>query len=71
MLETLYGLDDGQPLRRAEVRERPDDKAQKAAEEVASREADIADLKSDMTLVKWMLGAVLAIELAQFVNAVL
>jgi hypothetical protein len=49
----------------------PEDKAQKAAEEVASREADIADLKSDMKLLKWMLGAVLALEVAQFVNAVL
>ena len=34
----------------------PEDMAQKAAEEVASREADIADLKSDMKLLKMDAG---------------
>jgi hypothetical protein len=45
-----------------------EEKAQAAAEEVASYDNAIADLRSDMRLVKWMLGALLALNVAMFVN---
>jgi tetrahydromethanopterin S-methyltransferase subunit D len=47
-------------------------KAQAAAEEAYTGDrtyaADVADLKADMRLVKWMLGALLALNVAMFVN---
>lgn len=49
----------------------PDDNAPKAAEEVAGFENQISDVKSDMKLLKWMVGAILALELAQFAQALL
>jgi hypothetical protein len=52
MLGNLYGA-----LRDAGV---PDDKAQKAAEEVATFKDEIATIKGDIQLLKWMLGFVLA-----------
>ncbi|NNM72943.1 integrase [Enterovirga aerilata] len=52
MLGNLYGA-----LRDAGV---PDDKAQKAAEEVATCKDEIATIKGDIQLLKWMLGFVLA-----------
>ena len=63
MMGNLYDA-----LRSANV---PDDKAQKAAEEVAGFENQIRDLKSDMKLLKWMIGAILALENTQFVQAFL
>lgn len=38
----------------------PADKAQKAAEEVAGYESQLAEIKSDLRVVKWMLGVILA-----------
>jgi hypothetical protein len=40
------------------------EQARKAAEELATRDADIADLKSSMKLMQWMLGFNLAFTLA-------
>lgn len=40
------------------------EKAAKAAEEVASYDGEIKELKSDMKLVKWMVGFNLAMTLA-------
>ena len=44
----------------------PDDKARAAAEEVARQEYDIADLKSDVRLLKWMVGTQFLFVLAIF-----
>ena len=55
MLGNLYGA-----LREAGV---PDDKAQKAAEEVATFKDEIATLKSDTVLLKRMVGFNLALTL--------
>ena len=63
MMGNLYDA-----LRAANV---PDDKAQRAAEEVAGFETQIGDLKSDMKLLKWMVGAILALQIAQFVQTLL
>jgi hypothetical protein len=52
MLDILNGA-----LRDAGV---PDDKAQKAAEEVATFKDEIATIEGDIQLLKWMLGFVLA-----------
>jgi hypothetical protein len=41
----------------------PDDKAQKAAEEVAGFENRLAKLEADMSLLKWMVGANIAVSL--------
>jgi hypothetical protein len=57
----------------------PPDKAQAAAEEayagvrtndtpIANLQNDFADLKADMRLVKWMVGALIALNVAMFVN---
>jgi phage shock protein A len=37
--------------------------AQKAAEEVANYEQQMATLRSDMAVIKWMLGTVIALNL--------
>jgi hypothetical protein len=42
----------------------PEDKALKAAGALAKRDDDVVSLKSDMQLVKWMLGFVLAFQIA-------
>jgi hypothetical protein len=38
----------------------PDDKAREAAEEVATYEKDLAEIKSDVRLLKWITGTTLA-----------
>ena len=55
MLGNLYGA-----LRDAGV---PDERAQKAAEEVATFKDDIASLKADVSLLKWMGGFNIALSL--------
>ena len=45
-------------LRQAQV---PDDLARKAAEEVAGYENRLAKIESDLTLLKWMVGLVIAL----------
>jgi len=47
-----------------------EEKAKAAAEEIANYDNAIADLKSDMQLVKWMLGALIALNVAMFVNQI-
>ena len=42
----------------------PEDKAMKAATALSKRDDDVASLKSDVTLIKWMLGFVLALLVA-------
>jgi hypothetical protein len=49
----------------------PDDKARIAAEEVAAHRDNISELKADMRLLKWMVGAILALEVLQFANAMI
>jgi hypothetical protein len=51
----------------------PDDKARAAAEEVANHEGEIAkprvevsEIRSDVRLLKWMMGFVLAFQVANF-----
>lgn len=46
----------------------PEDKALKAAQALSRRGDDVAGLKSDMTLMKWMMGFVLAIQVAIFIK---
>jgi hypothetical protein len=52
MLGKLYDA-----LRAAGV---PEDKAREAAEEVATYEKDLAEIKSDVRLLKWITGTTLA-----------
>ena len=42
----------------------PEDKALKAASALARRDGDVSGLKADVQLVKWMLGFVLAFQIA-------
>lgn len=42
----------------------PEEKARQAAEEVAGFERDMAALRSDMTLLKWMVGTLMAVATA-------
>ena len=42
----------------------PEDKALKAATALSKRDDDVASIKSDMLLMKWMLGVVLAFQIA-------
>ncbi len=46
----------------------PEDKALKAAQALSRRDDDVSSLKSDMTLMKWMMGFVLAFQVAIFVK---
>jgi hypothetical protein len=46
----------------------PEDKALKAAQALSRRDDDVTSLKSDMTLMKWMMGFVLAFQVANFVK---
>lgn len=55
MLGNLYGA-----LREAGV---PDDRAQKAAEEVVSFKDEISSVKTDVVLLKWMVGFNIALTL--------
>jgi len=45
-----------------------EEKALKAAEALSKRDDDVHSLKSDMVLMKWMLGFVLAFQVAIFVK---
>ena len=47
----------------------PDDKAREAAEEVATYEKDLAEIKSDVRLLKWITGTTLAGVLALVIRA--
>ena len=42
----------------------PHDKADKASEEVAGYEHELADIKGDLRLLKWMVGTNFAVSLA-------
>ncbi|MCE7028596.1 integrase [Jiella avicenniae] len=53
MMGSLYDA-----LRSANVE---DEKARKAAEEVADFQKQISDIRSDLSVLKWMLGFLLAI----------
>lgn len=44
----------------------PEDKAVKAAAALSKRDDDVGTLKSDMSLMKWMLGFVLAFQIGIF-----
>ncbi len=46
----------------------PEEKALKAAEALSQRDHEVLTLKSDMLLLKWMLGFVLAFQVAIFVK---
>ncbi|MFN3076367.1 MAG: integrase [Alphaproteobacteria bacterium] len=46
----------------------PEDKAMKAATALGKRDDDVSTLKADMNLVKWMLGFVLAFQIAIFMK---
>jgi hypothetical protein len=46
----------------------PEDKALKAAEALGRRDTDVADLKRDVGLLKWMVGFVGALQVATFVK---
>jgi hypothetical protein len=44
----------------------PEDKALKAAAALSKRDDDVASLKTDTSILKWMMGFVLAFEVAIF-----
>ncbi len=46
----------------------PEEKAVKAAAALSRRDDDVGSLKSDMNLMKWMLGFVLAFQIGIFVK---
>jgi hypothetical protein len=46
----------------------PEDKALKAATALGKRDDDVTGLKSDMQLMKWMVGFVLAFQIGTFVK---
>lgn len=46
----------------------PEDKALKAAQALSKRDDDVSGLKTDMTVMKWILGSVLAFQVAIFVK---
>jgi hypothetical protein len=43
-----------------------EDKANKAAEEAAGYESELAEVKSDLRLLKWMVGTNIALSIAGF-----
>ena len=49
----------------------PDDKARKAAEAIANYEKDIAGIRTDLAVVKWMVGLVLVTVVPLFIRAFL
>jgi len=46
----------------------PEDKALKAASALSPRDDDVNSIKSELSLVKWMMGFVLAFQIAIFVK---
>jgi hypothetical protein len=44
------------------------EKSRQAAEALSKRDGDVTDLKSDVRIIKWMMGSVLAFQLAIFVK---
>jgi hypothetical protein len=46
----------------------PEDKAVKAATALGQRDHDVSALKSDMSVMKWMMGFVLAFQVAIFIR---
>jgi len=44
----------------------PEDKAMKAAEALSERDEDVSALRADMSIMKWMMGFVLAFQVAIF-----
>ncbi len=46
----------------------PEDKALKAAAALSHRDDDVTSIKSELSLVKWMMGFVLAFQVAIFVK---
>ena len=46
----------------------PEEKAMKAAQALSKRDEDVSALKADMLILKWMLGFVLAFQVAIFVQ---
>lgn len=47
----------------------PEDKALKAAEALSKRDNEVSDLKRDIAVIKWMMGFVLAMQVALFLKA--
>ena len=45
-----------------------EEKAMKAASSLSHRDADVAGLKHDVSIMKWMMGTVLAFQVAIFVK---
>jgi hypothetical protein len=46
----------------------PEDKALKAAAALSKRDDDVASLKGELLVIKWMMGFVLAFQVAIFVK---
>ncbi len=46
----------------------PEDKALKAATALSKRDDDVSSVKSEILLIKWMLGVVIAFQVAIFVK---
>lgn len=46
----------------------PEDKALKAAAALSKRDDDVSSLRSELTVIKWMMGFVLAFQVAIFVK---
>ncbi|MDG5493710.1 integrase [Niveispirillum sp. SYP-B3756] len=46
----------------------PEEKALKAASALSKRDEDVTGLKSDVNIIKWMMGFVLAFQVAIFVK---
>ncbi len=44
----------------------PEDKAMKAASALSKRDDEVVSVKSEITLIKWMMGFVLAFQVAIF-----
>lgn len=46
----------------------PEDKALKAAAALSKRDDDVTSVRSELTVIKWMMGFVLAFQVAIFVK---